>query len=276
MAAETVAILERGRYALPDGRVVDLSADLAACLAGTRAYLPEELAAIRDRLPSGAEGPEATIEAANETTLAGAARLVGTGAFRRVGVLNFASAKNPGGGFLGGSEAQEESLARSSGLYASLLCCREHYDFHRHQHDCLYSDRMIHSPGCPVFRDDAGNLLAEPYRVDFLSSPAPNAGAVLRNEPDSAGRLGAVLMERSGKLLALAAHVGCDALVLGAWGCGVFRNDPRQVAAAFASHFGPDQPLRRRFAAVRFSILDGGEGQPVLAAFRERLCVGGG
>jgi uncharacterized protein (TIGR02452 family) len=62
---------------------------------------------------------EPCIEVVNETTLQGIAALHEEGA-ERIGALNFASAKNPGGGFLNGSEAREESLARSSALYASL------------------------------------------------------------------------------------------------------------------------------------------------------------
>ena len=275
MATETVAILERGQYALPDGAVVDLSATMAACLAGTRLHLPEELEAIfRDVLAEAGDGEPAAIEVVGETTLAGAARLAASGAFHRVGVLNFASAKNPGGGFLGGSQAQEESLARSSGLYPSLQRCPEYYAFHRRQRSCLYSDRMIYSPACPVFRDDDANLLAEPYRVDFITSSAPNAGAVRRNEPADAGRITDVLTERSGKLLALAANCGCDALVLGAWGCGVFRNDPRQVADAFASHLAAGAPLRRRFATILFSVLDRSQSQQTTTAFAEKLGTG--
>ena len=64
--------------------------------------------------------------------------------------LNFASAKNPGGGFLSGSQAQEESLARASGLYATLQTQPEYYDYHRQGSSSLYSDHMIFSPGVPV------------------------------------------------------------------------------------------------------------------------------
>ena len=44
------------------------------------------------------------------------------------------------------------------------------------------------------------------------------------------------------KLLGLAIHQGCDVLVLGAWGCGVFRNDPAMVSRYSGSYPGPDMP----------------------------------
>ena len=184
-------------------------------------------------------GAPTTFSVTPETSLQGAARLTASKTYQRIAVLNFASARKPGGGFLGGAQAQEESLARSSGLYLSLLRCPEFYDFHRSLDTCLYSDRMIYSPRCPVVRDDAGLWLPTPYLVDFITSAAPNAGAIMRNEPHNRARIGPTLRERVGKVLALAAHYQVDALVLGAWGCGVFQNDPQLVAAAFYEWLRP-------------------------------------
>jgi uncharacterized protein (TIGR02452 family) len=203
----------------------------------------------------------------NETTLQGCAELVATGQYQRVGALNFASAKNPGGGFLKGARAQEESLARSSGLYFSLRHCPEHYAFHRAQGTCLYSDRMIHSPDCPVIRDDAGGWLPQPYTVDFITSPAPNAGVIIRNEPENRARIGPTLTERAGKILALAASHGCDALVLGAWGCGVFQNAPVTVANVFFAYLGPGGAFAGRFRHVRFAVYDTARDTATYAAF---------
>src|SRR5262249_38608560 len=146
-----------------------------------------------------------------------------------VAALNFASAKDPGGGFLNGSQAQEESLARSSALYASLLRGWEFYDRHRASPSCLYLDAMIVSPGCPVFRDDDGTLLEEPQLVTIITSPALNAGAAADNRPEELPRIPEVFRRRSEYGLALAASQGANRLVLGAWGCGVFRNDPAVV-----------------------------------------------
>ena len=114
-----------------------------------------------------------------ETTLAAAERLA---EFRPL-CLNFASAKNPGGGLLSGSQTQEESLARSSGLYATLLPMTELYAYNRHLGTSLYSDYMIYSPDVPVFRSDSGLLLEVPYLASFITAPAVNAGAVEKNEP---------------------------------------------------------------------------------------------
>jgi uncharacterized protein (TIGR02452 family) len=272
IAQDTVELLERGNYIAPSGDQVSLSALLQMCLSSTRCYLPEQLATLRHHvLAQPSSCSETKFEVVNETTLDAAARLATTGAFARVGVLNFASAKNPGGGFLGGAQAQEESLARSSGLYKSLQECSEHYQFHRSQGTCLYSDRMIYSSGCPVFRMDDGTLLEKPYLVDFITSPAPNAGAIRRNEPENIDRIVPVLRERSEKVLALAAHHGCDALVLGAWGCGVFQNDPATVAQAFSQHLGVGASFQQRFQTVVFAVLDNSPAQSTFAAFRNQF-----
>jgi uncharacterized protein (TIGR02452 family) len=210
-----------------------------------------------------------TFEIVNETTLAGIARLLTCGC-GPVAALNFASAKNPGGGFLNGSQAQEESLARSSALHASLLRAWEFYERHRASPTLLYSDAMILSPHCPIFRDDDGMLLEQCRLASFITSAAPNAGAAATNRPDEVPHIAEVFRRRSEYVLALAALHGYKHLVLGAWGCGVFRNDPGLVAAAFADH------LRRgawsgRFERVVFSVLDTSPAQDTFAAFQRAL-----
>jgi uncharacterized protein (TIGR02452 family) len=264
LARETVNIVKRGWYAGPLGRV-DISAQVAACLDGTQFFMPNELIRSRAEVLRQTPGQPTRIEVHNETTLAGCRRLLAELPGVAVGALNFASAKNPGGGFLNGSEAQEESLARSSALYASLRRAPEFYARHRALDSCLYTDAMILSPGCPVFRDDEGALLELPYRVTFITSPAPNAGAVARNATETA-QLPAVLEQRADRVLGLAANQGLTALVLGAWGCGVFRNDPVLVARTFLKLLRG--PWAGWFSRIVFSVLDTSKGQHTLEAFR--------
>jgi uncharacterized protein (TIGR02452 family) len=70
-------------------------------------------------------------------------------------------------------------------------------------------------------------------------------------------------------VLALASHLGHDALVLGAWGCKAFANDPREVAGLFADHLLGDGRFAEPFAAVLFTVLDrrGGIIEPFLDVF---------
>ena len=110
----------------------------------------------------------------NETTLQGTKRLWDSGRFSKIAALNFASARNPGGGFRSGSEAQEESLARNTALYSSLLTAGKYYEYHRHQHSGLYSHHMILSPACLSFRNDDASLISN-YPATFITSPASNA-----------------------------------------------------------------------------------------------------
>lgn len=265
LARETMDIIARGRYTSAASREIPLADDIAACVKNTEYYLPETLDQIRsDVLSRPSPGHPTRFEVVNETTLEGIARLVAGGP---VAALNFASAKNPGGGFLNGSQAQEESLARSSALHASLTSAFEFYERHRAAPSLLYSDAMIFSPRCPVFRTDAGDLLDPPHHATFITSAAPNAGAIATNRPEDAAAIPGVLRHRAELVLALAASHACGRLVLGAWGCGVFRNDPVLVANVFAEH------LRGlwsgRFEHIVFSVLDTSPAGEIIAAFRD-------
>ena len=222
IAREAVEIAERGWYHDPQGAEVRI--DVGSAVAGTRLYLPA------DEVPAGVPGPGGRIEVTGESTLAAARRLGGD-----VAALVFASARNAGGGFLNGAQAQEESIARSSALYPCLRAAGEFYAYHRAHTELTYSDRVIYSPGVPVFRDDQGTLLTKPYPVTFLTCAAPNLSALRSNQPELVTEVPAVLRRRAARVLAVAAAHGHRRLVLGAWGCGVFGNDPTTVAEAFAT-----------------------------------------
>ncbi|GAB2574873.1 TIGR02452 family protein [Paractinoplanes abujensis] len=212
IAHETVAITERGDYP-----------GVERAVAGTRLYLPDT------PLPPPPGPRTAAITVTGETTLAAARRLGGD-----VAALVFASARSPGGGFLNGREAQEESIARSSALYPCLRAAGDFYSYHRAHKDLSYSDRVIYSPGVPVFRDDDGELLDQAYEVSFLTAAAPNLTEIVRQQPSLAPGVPTVLERRAARILAIAAAHGHRRLVLGAWGCGVFGNDPAVVADIFA------------------------------------------
>ncbi|MEG4960414.1 MULTISPECIES: TIGR02452 family protein [unclassified Microcoleus] len=275
IAQDTLKIIEAGYYCSPEGKRIELVQKIAYCVEQTKCYEPDALSKIKQGVLSGTpQFSNIEFEVRNETTLMGAERMARGQLFQKIGVLNFASAKNPGGGFLKGAQAQEESLARSSALYKSILKCRDHYEFHRSHDSLLYSDRMLYSPDCPVFRKDDGTLLETPYLVDFITSPAPNAGEVWRKQSQDAEKICEVLYERGAKLLSLAISNGCDAIVLGAWGCGVFKNNPAMVAQMFADLLLPNGQFRGRVKSILFSILDSSEQAKILAEFQSRFISG--
>jgi uncharacterized protein (TIGR02452 family) len=119
----------------------------------------------------------------------------------------------------------------------------------------------------PVVRDDRGRLLDEPYTAGFLTAAAPNAGVVLRRAPERAAELPHALAVRAERVLETAVAQGYRRLVLGAWGCGVFRNDPAQVAGAFRALLGRGGRFASAFEQVVFGILDRTQGNVVREAF---------
>ncbi|MEU9647046.1 TIGR02452 family protein [Streptomyces sp. NPDC048188] len=256
IAQQTEQIVAAGSYRTSVGREVSVAAAVEAARDGTRMYGPGPVQ------PPAATPVRTVFEVTGESSLEAARRLGG-----EVAVLNFASARNPGGGYLNGAQAQEEALCRASALYTCLLRAPEFYDHHRAHRDPFYTDRVIHSPGVPVFRDDRGRLLDEPFSAGFLTAAAPNAGVVLRTAPERAAELPAVLAARAERVLETAAAHGYRRLVLGAWGCGVFRNDPAQVAGAFRTLLGPGGRFAGTFERVAFGILDRTPGSAVRAAF---------
>jgi len=261
IARETQAIVAAGRYER-DSRAVDIGASVAAARQGSHLHLPDDPALDLAPTPAGEESVEVT----GETTLAAAARLVAEG-HTAVAALNFASAHQAGGGYLNGAEAQEEGLARASALAECLEAVPEFYEFHRRQRDPRYSDRIVCSPAVPVFRDDAGTLLARPYEVTFLTAAAPNAGALA--EQGRSADLRSLIRRRARRVLAAAVLHDQRAVVLGAWGCGVFRYDPAVVADVFAGLL--EDGFTGAFDRVTFAVLDRAPGAPTLGAFEDRM-----
>lgn len=181
-------------------------------------------------------------------------------------VLNFASAKNPGGGFINGAMAQEESLAASSCLYKTLTAHEDYYKNNRLCKSMMYTNHAIYSPDVVFFRDGGFQLLAESVTASVLTLPAVNMGQVMQKGEDT-GQAKRVMKRRMKLALAIFAAQKCRHLVLGAYGCGVFRNDPVQIAAwwkELLEEFFPDA-----FESVVFAVLDHSSSQSCIRAFQE-------
>jgi uncharacterized protein (TIGR02452 family) len=257
MGAEAVAIMETGCYESPGRRLVEIQTLLERAKAGTVSYPPGSDS------PPPAPGRRITrIGVANQTTLAAAHAFVVRGL--RPAALNFASATTPGGGFVGGAVAQEESLCWSSALFACLRG-NDMYAFHQNRDDWLHSDYVLYTPEVPVFRGDDGVLLEQPWPCAFLTSPAPVTTHFLGQHPDGQPTLVAAFRSRIAKVLSVAAHHGHEELVLGAWGCGAFGGDAETVAPLFREAL--EGPFRGVFSKVVFAIRDSEPLQLTMKAF---------
>jgi uncharacterized protein (TIGR02452 family) len=188
---------------------------------------------------------QTTVRISNESTLTAGRRLVEAG--KRPLALNFANGTSPGGGFLEGALAQEECLCRSSALYRTLAGDRM-YAFHRARPLPDSTSWAILSRGVPVFRDGDGAAVNIPWELDFISCAAPYAPTVGRED---AARL---LRVRIHRVLAIARAWNYDTLILGAWGCGAFGNDPKQTALDFRRAL--EGEFRKVFSEVIFAIAD--------------------
>jgi uncharacterized protein (TIGR02452 family) len=265
MAEQTVRICEEGQYQTSTGKQVVISDDVARAVRGTIMHSPENM----PKVPGQRLSQQTRIEVANETTFQGLTRLTAQGG--HIACLNFASARNPGGGFLGNAQAQEEALARASALYPCLLAAPDYYERNRANRSAVYLDLLIFSPKVPFFRKDGGDLLEKPILASVITAPAPNRGAVVQNEPRNLPLVETALRRRAEMVLHVAQAHGVDGLVLGAWGCGVFRNDPAQVASIFASLIKPPGRFAGVFRDVVFSVYDRAEPPLTLRAFANAL-----
>src|SRR5262245_34768287 len=230
-----------GRYVTKAGHEVVWRDAVEAARAAKQSIPPDA------GLPRGDRGnlAETQVQVKNETTLGASRRLVALG--RRPLALNFANGIHPGGGFLGGARAQEEVLCRSSALHQTLID-DPMYEEHRKRQLPDSTDWAIYSPDVPVFRMDDGTELPHPWPLSFITCAAPYAPAI--GQPAA----GDLLQKRIHRVLAIARAYGHTTLVLGAWGCGAFENDPRRTATDFRQALESDH--RGAFSDIVFATTD--------------------
>jgi uncharacterized protein (TIGR02452 family) len=140
----------------------------------------------------------------------------------------------------------------------------------RSHHSAHYLDLAIFSPHVPFFRDDDGGWLDRPVLASVVTCAAPNASALRQQRKFDAAAVEVSLRRRAGLVLTVAAHHRVERVVLGAWGAGVFGNDPAMVADAFGALLAG--PFDRVFAEVVFAIHRGGGANH--AAFVARFSAG--
>lgn len=170
-------------------------------------------------------------------------------------VMNFANAHRPGGGFLSGARAQEESLCRCSTLYKSISSkkAQEMYDYNNRNYDPCDSDYMLLSEYVYVFRDKDGAFLDAPFWTSVVTIPAPNRNGRAASVPQE--ELDEMMESRLIKMFVLAAKKGYRNLVLGAWGCGAFGNDTERVARYFYKILYSEYDFKSLFETITFAIL---------------------
>ena len=187
---------------------------------------------------------------------------------KKVAVLNFASASNPGGGVVNGSSAQEECLCRCSTLYYNLTedyMWKNFYQPHRHAANPLHNDDLIYTPDVVIFKSDTAypKLLPENewMQVNVITCAAPN----LRERPSnsynsgdgnnsvkiSAKELEELHIKRGRKILEAAASYKNEIIILGAFGCGAFMNNPQVVANAYKQLVSEFQ---NSFETIEFAV----------------------
>lgn len=258
VAEDTVSIINDGFYKNHLDNEIDIDTYLDISINCAK-YYPQ----YGWKSPEGYPTYTPDISVTGETTGEAAQRLIESN-YEDIVILNFASARRPGGGWLEGAKAQEEDLARCSALGYCLAIEEEFYKDNKENDSGLYTDGIVYSPMVPFFKDKYYNLLEVAYPISVITSPAPN---VTKLKDDEKQLLGVTLKYRAKRILEVAAKHRHDIIVLGAWGCGVFGNDAEEVAKAFA--YALEQVPA--FKKVVFAVYDTRKDQPVLKAFQKEF-----
>ena len=288
IADETLAAIERGEIQIQDS-VFGFRDIVLQSRDNTIFYPPESiLATWAISTPASRSPLPAQLELYEGSTLHHARALLhdlstrsaaNEGAPARVGVLSFASATKPGGGFLSGAHAQEESLARSSTLYTSLVTptAAQFHELHRRdRRGGFYSHAMIFSPAVLVLRDDAGAWVS-PYQIEVVTCAAVNAGVVRERAGDHPGsdtatQIEGTMRERMARILFLFEQQGLRNIVLGSFGTGVFHNDVSMIADIWFDLLADDGArFMYSFDRVVFGIIDKRTVERFKAVFQSRI-----
>lgn len=189
--------------------------------------------------------------------------------FSRIAVLNFANPHEPGGGVKRGAMAQEECLCRCSDLYNALAqpyFLKHYYQYQLQNCDYFFSDRLIYSPNITVFKsdDDIPQMLDTPFHVDVITCATPYINTSVYDSDN----LLHIYKSRIKNILEVSMSKEVDCLILGAFGCGAFHNDPNLMAKAFADLLVREQ-YGRYFDKVIFAIKRTGTFCQNLCSFQE-------
>lgn len=198
-------------------------ANISNCIANTRVY--DSFSNFESILPHTFKETAISVEAIDSV---GAIIKYAKDTPSNIAVLNFASFKNPGGMFMEGSIAQEETLCHESFLYNVLKECPMYYDFNKHNlNRALYKDRALYSPDIVFERNDTS------VYCDVITCAAPNKAAAQKYQNVSDEENTKVLRNRINFILKIAADNKVETLILGAFGSGVFGQSAKEVASIF-------------------------------------------
>ena len=263
IAQETLKILQQGFYVAPSGKRIDISAAQKHSENTSRLINPEYGKTLVSKLPQ-ADGNSASCAVINASTVT--VIINESKSKESIAALNFASAKNPGGGFTNGAIAQEEALCYASGLYNTQL---KHMDYYRHNRECgttLYTDYAIYSHDVVFFRDADNRLLEEPVTCSVLTLPAVNRGHLRNKEHNRADE---IMKNRMRLSLVLFASNQAKHIILGAYGCGVFKNNPSDVARWWKELLN-EEGYSAHFTKITFAVMDKPGGHNI-RAFEKRV-----
>ena len=255
IANETLKICEQGKYDTGSVSVIFPGGNYEEAEVITPAMGAELL---QTELPVPENAKMCKIIVKNSDTYSAAAN------YENALAMNFANAHNPGGGFRLGATAQEEALCRCSTLYASITSQKasEMYKYNNTHISSVESDYMLISPDVLVFRDENLNLLEKPFKTAVVTAPAPNRfGAAVAA---SNAKIKETFERRIKIILKAAAKRGYRNLVLGAWGCGAFGNNPVHVAEYFKEAI-VDENLGVFFDEICFAIYGREDGRNITA-----------
>ena len=201
----------------------------------THYFSEEELRFLRNRVE---ESFEPLVEFMDETSTEALVRLRKENPDFKICILNFASAIHAGGGFLSGALAQEEQISRSSNLVRGLKTQPAFYALNRgsvdRYHNCVYRHDLLYSKDVLFFKDDDGKELEKKIKADVITLPAPNLKDTRTVRTLNEFAYAKVIKNRLMGMAAVLNIMHPDLVVLGAWGCGAFRNDPKQIGKLFA------------------------------------------
>lgn len=177
----------------------------------------------------------------------------------RVLVLNFANPINPGGGVRIGAKAQEEDLCRRSTLLYALesKAASKYYNYNKSRRNLNNSNTIMLHPNVEVFKNEAGILLEKPEQIAVVTCAAPIATSF--KDLESKKQYEKIFYLRILSLLICAAFYEYDYLILGAWGCGAFGNNPKTVAELFRKAIYNESingfKICKNFKRIDFAVL---------------------